>query len=96
MRRVSIATLKARLSEYLDAVKAGEEVIVTDRGTPVARLAPVNVPQRVEARMQELIRAGLARAPIKALPSDFFERPRPEDPEGLVLAALLEDRAEGR
>jgi prevent-host-death family protein len=96
MRRVSIATLKARLSEYLAAVKAGEEVIVTDRGRPVARLAPVNVPEQADARMQQLIRAGLVRPPIRKLPADFWERPRPADPEGRALAALLEERAEGR
>ena len=33
--------MKARLSEYLARVKAGEEVLVADRGRPVARLVPV-------------------------------------------------------
>ncbi|MGH3144697.1 MAG: type II toxin-antitoxin system prevent-host-death family antitoxin [Rubrobacter sp.] len=33
--------LKARLSEYLLRVRAGEVVLVTDRGKPVARLVPV-------------------------------------------------------
>ncbi len=96
MKRASVATLKARLSEYLATVKAGEEVIVTERGRPIARLAPVSAAHRADARMQHLIRAGLVRPPVKALPADFFKRPRPKDPEGLILAALLEDRAEGR
>ena len=39
--RVSVATLKARLSEYLRKAKAGEAVVVTDRGIPVARLGPL-------------------------------------------------------
>src|SRR6187200_1907460 len=34
----SIADVKARLSEYVRRVKAGHEVVVTDRGVPVARL----------------------------------------------------------
>ena len=33
----TIATLKASLSERLAGVKAGEQVVVTDRGCPVAR-----------------------------------------------------------
>jgi antitoxin (DNA-binding transcriptional repressor) of toxin-antitoxin stability system len=33
--------LKARLSEYLHAVRRGRTVTVLDRGTPVARLVPV-------------------------------------------------------
>ncbi len=32
MKRASIASLKAHLSEYLEAAKAGEEIIVTGTG----------------------------------------------------------------
>lgn len=35
---VGVRELKAKLSEYLGRAAAGEQVIVTDRGTPVARL----------------------------------------------------------
>jgi prevent-host-death family protein len=38
MQTVSIAEAKARLSILLDAVQAGEEVVITRRGQPVARL----------------------------------------------------------
>ena len=38
--RVGIAELKAKLSEYLHAVRRGKTVTVLDRGTPVARLVP--------------------------------------------------------
>lgn len=96
MKRASIATLKARLSEYLDAVKSGEEVLVTDRGTPVARLIPVGGRDRVESRMAELVRTGVVRPPHAPLGKDFWRLPRPKDPEGRVLAALLEERAESR
>ena len=96
MRRVSITLLKARLSEYLDAVRAGEEVIVTERGKPVARIAPVGAPEQTDARMQRLIRAGVIRPPIAPLPADFWDRPRPQDPEGKSLAYIIEERREGR
>lgn len=95
MRRVSIASLKAKLSEYLVAVRAGEEVIVTDRGRPVARLGPVGA-EGQEERLRDLYRSGLARPPLKKLPADFWDLPRPADPQGRALAALLEDRREGR
>ena len=96
MKRASISTLKARLSEYLRAVCNGEEVIVTDRGTPVARLAPLEPADRRDAHMQRLIEAGLVRAAEGALPEDFWDRPRPRDPEGLSLKDLLEEREQGR
>ena len=38
---VSVRELKNRLSEYLKRVQAGEEVIVTSRHRPVARLSPL-------------------------------------------------------
>jgi prevent-host-death family protein len=93
--QVSVAELKARLSHYLRIVRAGQDVIVTDRGVPVARLCPVG-PVLPDARTTALYRAGLARPPRRALPPDFWERPRPADPGGRALAALLEERAEGR
>jgi antitoxin (DNA-binding transcriptional repressor) of toxin-antitoxin stability system len=40
MRAVGIRELKNRLSEYLRAVRAGERVLVTDRGRVVAETRP--------------------------------------------------------
>lgn len=96
MRRASIAALKAHLSEYIDAARAGEEVIVTDRNKPVAKLSPVSLPARGEARLIELVRAGLVRPAARPLPQAFWRQRRPRDPQSQVLAALLEERAEGR
>ena len=42
MKQVRIAELKARLSEYLRAVRRGETVAVFDRETPVAQIIPVH------------------------------------------------------
>ena len=39
MKLVGVRELKNRLSEYLRFVKAGEEILVTDRGKIVARLS---------------------------------------------------------
>ncbi|MGH1505572.1 MAG: type II toxin-antitoxin system Phd/YefM family antitoxin [Acidimicrobiales bacterium] len=57
---VGIRELKNSLSRYLDRVRAGEEVIVTDRGRPVARLSPVDAS---ENRLADLVDAGLVRVP---------------------------------
>jgi prevent-host-death family protein len=40
MKTVKVAELKARLSEYLRAVRRGESVTVLDRETPIARIVP--------------------------------------------------------
>lgn len=40
MKTVRIADLKARLSEFLRLVRAGQSIIVMDRDTPIARVVP--------------------------------------------------------
>ena len=41
MKQVKIADLKDRLSEHLRAVERGEEIEVTDRRRPIARIVPL-------------------------------------------------------
>lgn len=97
MRRVSISELKAKLSQHLAAVKAGEELIVTERGRPVARIGPVGGEPRQDARLAQLIRAGQVRPPRTPGPAvdpDTLERPG--DPKGRSLELLLEEREAGR
>lgn len=96
MKTTSISELKARLSAYLDAVRAGEEVLVTDRGRPIARIAPVSGEHQEVSRRDLLVREGRLRAPTGRLPRDFYTRSLPADSKGRALAALLEERREGR
>lgn len=91
MRSIPISELKARLSEHLRLVKAGEPIIVTQRGKPIAVLRPV---RSEEAELQDLIEAGLVRPGRGQLPEDFWESPRASDPDGKVLQALLDERRE--
>ena len=93
--RVPVGELKARLSEYLSRVRAGQEVIVTDRGRPIARLAPLVGESAAEGRLGTLVRAGLARAPSKPLDPSWLRAERPKDPTGRSLEAVLEERGEG-
>ena len=95
MATASIAELKAKLSAYLDVVKSGEEVIVTERGHAIARVVPFTRSGPTPAEMEEMIRSGQIIPPKKKLPADFWTRPRAKDPEGAVLKALLKEREEG-
>ncbi len=64
MQTIGIRELKNRLSEVLRAVKAGEHVLVTDRGTVVAELLPPGRPRAdpsVPAGLARLAERGLAR-----------------------------------
>ncbi len=57
---VGIRELKNGLSGYIDRVRNGEEVIVTDRGRPVARLSSLDA---AHDHLAELVAAGIVRAP---------------------------------
>ena len=45
--------LEAKLSEYPAAAAAGEDVVVTDRGRPVARLVPLGSTSAVDRGIAE-------------------------------------------
>lgn len=75
MRSIGIAELKALLSETLARVKAGEEVLVTEHGRPIARLMPLSA-LTPAAATKELVRAGLVRAPEKPFDESFWKLPR--------------------
>lgn len=97
MKSASVSKLKATLSECLAKVKTGEEVMITERGKAIAKIIPI--PRKdtaIPPHLQELARAGLVRLGSGKLPRDFWKRPRPKDPKGMALHALLEERAEGR
>ncbi len=103
MLKTSMTELKRSLSAYLRDVKAGEEVLITDRGRPIARLVPVDdtVSSVVQAdseerRLEELERRGIIKRGTGKLPEDFWEKPRMKDPEGLVGKILLKEREVGR
>jgi prevent-host-death family protein len=62
---VGVRDLKQQLSRYLDQVAAGEEITVTDRGRPKARLVPILEHGLLERGIDEgWIRAPLAPRPI--------------------------------
>jgi hypothetical protein len=64
MKAVGIRELKNRLSQYIRDVRAGEVVLVTDRGEVVAELRPPGIsppPPDVPPGLLDLARKGLIR-----------------------------------
>ena len=51
-----VRDFKARLSRYLERASAGEDVIITSHGRPVARLLAISEPSTVELSAAELQR----------------------------------------
>lgn len=54
--RISAADANRHFSKLLGRVRAGEEVVITSRGKPVARLVPSAPDERAEAKRQERVR----------------------------------------
>ncbi len=52
---VAITALRADLARWIDRARSGEEVVVTDRGTPVVRMLPVDAAPLLD----ELVTAGV-------------------------------------
>lgn len=50
---VGVRELKAKLSEYLGRAAQGEEVVVTDRGQPVARIVQVHADTPLDRGVDE-------------------------------------------
>ncbi len=97
MKTAAVAQLKASLSKYLAQVKNGSEVLVTERGRPIAKLVPLTRdPSALSPHFLELERAGALRLGTGRLPEDFWKLPRPRDPRARALKALLAEREAGR
>ncbi len=62
MVTVNLAQAKARLSELLDKVEAGQDILITRRGKAVAHLSPALAPRK-PLPLQDLagFRAGMPR-----------------------------------
>jgi prevent-host-death family protein len=71
MASVQIAELKNNLSAYLRKVRTGEEVIICDRKSPIAKIVPLNSGD-LDLEAQELIAKGVLRAPKKPFDADAF------------------------
>jgi len=68
MEMVGVKELKDHLSHYLDLTKKGDNIIVTDRGTPIAILHSLDKIEKeagFEERLAALAKQGKIRLPLK-------------------------------
>ena len=92
MSVVGVKELKNRLTQYLRRTKQGEELVVTERGKPIALIQPIHSVERatsLDARLAKLAAQGFVtlptRKPLKLVrPIKVRGRPTSE--------TILEDR----
>jgi prevent-host-death family protein len=89
MASVGVRELRQRASELLRRVAAGETIEVTDRGRPVALLAPLPESSPL-ARLRETGEVEPATADLDDLPAPLPLTPGREPPSA-VLARLRRD-----
>ena len=68
MITAGVKEIKNNLSRYLAQVKAGEEVMITERGKPVARIIQEGRENMsIRAALTPLIKKGLVTLPVTSL-----------------------------
>jgi prevent-host-death family protein len=82
---VGIRELRADFSRWIKRVREGEEVLVTDRGKPVARIVPVDGQRKID----RLIAAGLLAPTPKPWRGPL---PKPVKAKGTVSDLVAEQR----
>ena len=92
MRTVRIGELKNQLSRYLRVVRRGTRIVVMDRDTPVAEIAPITPGRKAATDVREdLIRRGLL-VPAPRPSMSLKDTGPPVHCRGDALAALRADR----
>lgn len=92
MATVGVKELKNRLTQYLSRSKQGEEIVVTERGKPIAVIQPIQSAKEVssqEARLAQLAAQGRVTLPTRKP----LKKIRLVKVSGAPLSsAILEDR----
>jgi prevent-host-death family protein len=87
MRTAKISELKAKLSAHIQYVKNGEEVLILDRNTPVARLVSAGPFEEYAERERRLIAKGILTPPeLPRIKGETW----PEPPGPMISREVME------
>ena len=95
MQLVGIRELKNRLTYYLSLVKKGENVVVTDRGNPIAivhSLDQKEVSASPEEKLASLAMKGMIKLPSKKRKFDMVTEAVPIKGKDLSMIVIEERR----
>ncbi len=80
---VGIAVLRAQLKRWIEEAECGEEIIITERGVPVARLLGIDRKSTIE----RLTREGIISPPVE--PERLRASGRPRAPTTRPVADII-------
>ena len=84
---VAVAELRAHLGQWIDAARNGNDVVITDRGTPVARIVALASTSVIDRLVDE----GVISRPVRSSRPIAGSRPRPQ-PKRPVADIVSEQR----
>lgn len=90
--RIGVREVRQNLSVYLDRVKKGEVLTVTEHGQVVAVLQPP--PQKPRSTLERLVAEGRATSPTRSLRD--LPPPKPAPPGTPPLSQLLDELRDDR
>ncbi|HYT74892.1 MAG TPA: type II toxin-antitoxin system prevent-host-death family antitoxin [Vicinamibacterales bacterium] len=88
--RLGLREANQHFSKAIKAVRAGKEVILTERGQPIAIIRPIKEEQEQEAGLKRMVDEGLITLPSRKGPLPRFQ---PVHVKGKHLSqTIIEDR----
>ncbi|MCA1831301.1 MAG: type II toxin-antitoxin system Phd/YefM family antitoxin [Actinomycetota bacterium] len=81
---IGVREFRANLSKCIDHVRRGEDIVLTERGIPVARI----IPAAAKTPLERLVAAGVVRLPQKPKGAP----PKPIRARGTVSDIVIEER----
>ncbi len=96
MKTANIAEFKNSISKYIADVKRGEEILVSERNRPVAKLVPLRNTDDYDAEEMELVAQGAMTLPEGdgVLPESFFRAKLLKVKGNRAVDVILEERYE--
>lgn len=91
---VGVRELRQNLSKYLTRVKAGESLVVTERGEEVARLVPSGAEVGVYSVLAERLEATIPTARFSDVALELAAADRRQHPAGTADEILADGRRE--
>jgi prevent-host-death family protein len=89
--KLGLREANQKFSKAVKAVRAGKDVVLTDRGRPIAIIKPINEHDIHDAALQSMIDEGLVRRAARKGPR--HTRWRPVKVKGKPLShTVIEDR----
>lgn len=90
--KLGLREANQQFSKAIKAVRAGKEVVLTDRGRPIAVIRPIKEADTQQAALQQMADEGLITLPLRKGPMPA-PRWKPVKAKGKALSqTIIEDR----